>query len=50
MTSLQIAYTEFTIAGLVSIFQLADLLNVTPKRACEIYLLEKAKTSTQPAN
>jgi hypothetical protein len=45
MNAIQFPYSEFSSAALVSIFQLADLLGVTPKRACEIYLTEKSKAA-----
>lgn len=43
MNSIQFPYTELSSAALIAIFRLADLLEVTPKRASEIYLTEKAR-------
>lgn len=42
MNAISIAYTDLSSAALIKIFQLADLLSVTPKRAAEIYLAAKA--------
>lgn len=47
MNAIQFHYSDFSSAALIAIFQLADLLGVTPKRASEIYLLERAKTATE---
>lgn len=45
-------YTDFSSVALIKIFQLADILKVTPKRATEIYIAEKSKikaAQTKPA-
>lgn len=47
MNAIQFHYSDFSSAALIAIFQLADLLGVTPKRASEIYLLERSKTATE---
>lgn len=43
MNAVQFPYSDFSSAALIAIFQLADILGVTPKRASEIYLIERAK-------
>jgi hypothetical protein len=42
MNALTFDYSEFSSAALIAIFRLADLLQITPKRACEVYLAEMA--------
>jgi hypothetical protein len=46
MNAITFDYSEFSSAALIAIFRLADLLQVTPKRACEIYLVEMANRAS----
>jgi len=43
MNAISLEYSDLSSAALVKIFQLADLLSVTPKEAAKIYLTTKAK-------
>jgi hypothetical protein len=43
MHSISLEYTDLSSAALIKIFQLADILVVTPKEAAKIYLATKAK-------
>jgi hypothetical protein len=43
MHSISLEYTDLSSAALIKIFQLADILGVTPKEAAKIYLSAKAK-------
>lgn len=45
--AISLEYTDLSSTALIKIFQLADLLGVTPKRAAEIFLATKAKADTQ---
>lgn len=44
-----IHYEDLNFAALVKIFQLADLLGITPKRATEVYLSATASASGKQA-
>ncbi|HEX7261885.1 MAG TPA: hypothetical protein VF258_08730 [Luteolibacter sp.] len=46
MNAISIAYTDLSSAALIKIFQIADILTVTPKEAAKIYLAAKAKQAT----
>jgi hypothetical protein len=47
---LEIDYASLGLAALVKIFELADLLGVTPKQAAETYLrLEASKSKKEEA-
>lgn len=43
MHSISLEYSDLNSAALVKIFQVADILSVTPKEATKIYLSSKAK-------
>lgn len=43
MHSITLEYTDLSSAALVKIFQLADLLGITPKDAAKVYLSAQAK-------
>ena len=43
MNAITFEYTDLSSSALIAIFKLADLLGVTPKRAAEIYVSEKAR-------
>lgn len=43
MHSIALEYTELSSAALIKIFQIADILSVTPKEAAKCYLAAKAK-------
>lgn len=43
MHSISLEYTDLSSAALVKIFQLADLLGITPKDAAKVYLAAQAK-------
>ena len=45
MHSISLEYTDLSSAALVKIFQLADLLGITPKDAAKVYLAAQAKKS-----
>lgn len=45
MNAISLEYTDLSSAALIKIFQLADLLGVTPKSAAKIYLTTKAETA-----
>lgn len=45
MNAISLEYTDLSSAALIKIFQLADLLSVTPKEAAKIYISAKAKQS-----
>lgn len=47
MNAISLEYTDLSSAALIKIFQLADLLGVTPKDAAKIYLAAQAKKVTQ---
>lgn len=47
MNAITFPYTDFSSSALIAIFKLADLLGVTPTRACEIYLAEMAKRTSE---
>lgn len=47
MNAISLEYSDLSSAALVKIFQLADLLSVTPKEAAKIYLTTKAKAATR---
>lgn len=49
MNAISLEYTDLSSAALIKIFQLADLLGVTPKDAAKIYLAAQAKKVTQTA-
>lgn len=50
MHAISLQYTDLSSAALIKIFQIADLLGVTPKRAAEIYLAaQAAKASGEKA-
>lgn len=44
MNAMTLEYADLPAPVMVKIWQLADLLGVTPKRACEIYLSYIAKS------
>jgi hypothetical protein len=46
MHAISLEYTDLSSAALIKIFQLADLLEVTPKQAAKIYLTAKATKAT----
>jgi hypothetical protein len=43
MHSISLQYTDLSAAAMVKIFQLADLLGITPKDAAKVYLAAQAK-------
>ena len=47
MNAISLQYRDLSAEALVKIFQLADLLEVTPKKAAELYLATRAATQTQ---
>lgn len=47
MHAISLEYTDLSSAALIKIFQLADLLGVTPKKAAEIYLSTRARKETK---
>jgi hypothetical protein len=49
MNAISLEYTDLSSAALIKIFQLADLLSVTPKEAAKIYLAAKARMLTSTA-
>jgi hypothetical protein len=49
MNAISLEYTDLSSAALIKIFQLADLLSVTPKQAARIYLSVQAKRATTKA-
>lgn len=48
MHEVRIDYKAFEVSALIKIFELAELLNTTPKSAAKTYLLYKAKTQENP--
>ena len=52
MHSISLEYTDLSSAALIKIFQIADILSVTPKEAAKFYLAAKAKQAlgNQPKN
>ena len=49
MPKVTLTYSDLTKEALIRISVIADQLNVTPKRAREIYLLELARSARQLA-
>lgn len=47
MTIIALEYSDLSSAALIKIFQLADLLGVTPKEAAQIYLSSKAQAELE---
>jgi hypothetical protein len=47
MNAISLLYTDLNAAALVTIFRLADLLSVPPKKAAEIYLATRAASATE---
>lgn len=45
MNSIAIEYTDLSSVALVKIFQVADILGITPREAVKFYLAAKAKPS-----
>lgn len=45
MNAISLEYTDLSSAALIKIFQLADILEVTPKAAAKIYLTAKAQAA-----
>ena len=43
MNAISLEYTDLSSAALIKIFQVADLLGITPKEAAKVYLAAKAK-------
>lgn len=43
MNAISIDYTDLSSAAMIKIWQIADLLGVTPAKATEIYLTARAK-------
>lgn len=43
MNAICLEYTDLSSAALIKIFQIADILGVTPKEAAQIYLAQRAK-------
>jgi hypothetical protein len=49
VNAISLEYTDLSSAALIKIFQLADLLSVTPKEAAKIFLSVKARTEASKA-
>lgn len=47
MNSIALEYTDLSIVALVKIFQVADILGITPREAVKVYLAAKAKQAPQ---
>lgn len=47
MNAISLEYTDLSSAALIKIFQVADLLGITPKEAAKLYLAAKAKQAPQ---
>lgn len=47
MNAISLEYSDLSSAALITIFRLADLLEVTPHKACEIYLTARAKQESE---
>ncbi len=47
MNAISLEYTDLSSAALVKIFQIADLLSVTPKEATKIYIKARAAAETK---
>lgn len=47
MNAISLEYADLSSAALIKIFQLADLLEVTPKQAATIYLTAKAQQANE---
>lgn len=45
MSSIALEYTDLSSVALVKIFQVADILGITPREAVKFYLAAKAKPS-----
>ena len=48
MHSISLQYTDLSAAAMVKIFQLADLLGITPRDAAKVYLAAQAKKADGP--
>lgn len=49
MHSISLQYTDLSQAAMVKIFQLADLLGITPTYAAQVYLAAQAKKAQDQA-
>lgn len=49
MHSISLEYTDLSTAAMVKIFQLADILGITPKDAAMVYLAAQAKKALAAA-
>jgi hypothetical protein len=47
MHSISLQYTDLSAAAMVKIFQLADLLGITPKDAAKVYLAAQAANAVE---
>lgn len=50
MNSISLIYRDLNFEALVKIFQLADILGVTPHVAAETYIKFRAQSQTKPKN
>jgi hypothetical protein len=49
MNAISLEYSDLSSAALIKIFQIADLLDVTPKEAAAIYLAVRAQRANEKA-